>query len=153
MNVIFAIALTTGLLSGLWSWAALSFGLSTWAGFLGCTAYFACPQGGKRGLLISAATCCTGVFWAMMIIYGSALAAPWNMLGHVLTAIGAFLMCIQAYQKWLTFVPGAFIGASATFAGDGHWQLVLSSLLVGLLFGYAMKNSGLVLAQYYKKGR
>ncbi|EFE95609.1 DUF1097 domain-containing protein [Serratia odorifera] len=146
MNVIFAIAVTTGILSGIWGWVAVSLGLIGWAGFLGCTAYFACPQGGLKGLAICALTCCSGVFWAMAIIHGSALDPAWSLLGYALTGVVAFLMCIQAYQQWLGFVPGTFIGACATFAGDGNWRWVTLSLLVGLVFGYAMKNSGLWLA-------
>ncbi|CAM3873506.1 DUF1097 domain-containing protein [Serratia silvae] len=146
MNVIFAIAVTTGILSGLWGWVAISLGLISWAGFLGCTAYFACPQGGLKGLAISTLTCLSGVFWAMVIIHGSALEPAWSILGYLLTGIVAFLMCIQAKQQWFGFVPGTFIGACATFAGDGNWPLITVSLLVGLLFGYAMKNSGLWLA-------
>ncbi|AGB83311.1 Protein of unknown function (DUF1097) [Serratia sp. FGI94] len=146
MNVLVAIAVTTGILSGIWGWVALSLGLISWAGFLGCTAYFACPQGGVKGLLVSTLTCCSGVFWAMLIIHGSALEPAWSLLGYVLTGVVAFLMCIQAWQQWLNFVPGTFIGACATFAGDGEWRLVTLSLLVGLLFGFAMKNSGLWLA-------
>jgi len=60
----------------------------------------------------------------------------------------AFLMCLQAKQMLLSFVPGTFIGACATFAGQGDWKLVVPSLLVGLVFGYAMKNSGLWLAAW-----
>ena len=97
MNILLSIAITTGILSGIWGWVAVSLGLLSWAGFLGCTAYFACPQGGLKGLLLS-------------------------------------------------FVPGTFIGACATFAGQGDWKLVLPSLALGLVFGYAMKNSGLWLA-------
>lgn len=121
-------------------------GLLSWAGFLGCTAYFACPQGGLKGLAISAATLLSGVVWAMVIIYGSALAPHLEILGYVITGIVAFLMCIQAKQLLLSFVPGTFIGACATFAGQGDWKLVLPSLALGLIFGYAMKNSGLWLA-------
>ncbi|VDZ60398.1 Inner membrane protein ycdZ [Serratia odorifera] len=131
MNVIFAIAVTTGILSGIWGWVAVSLGLIGWAGFLGCTAYFACPQGGLKGLAICALTCCSGVFWAMAIIHGSALDPAWSLLGYALTGVVAFLMCIQAYQQWLGFVPGTFIGACATFAGDGNWRWVTLSLLVG----------------------
>ncbi|BEN12153.1 hypothetical protein SMETP3_26410 [Serratia marcescens] len=153
MNVLFAIAVTTGILSGVWGWVAVSLGLIGWAGFLGCTAYFACPQGGLKGLLIGALTCCSGVFWAMAIIHGSELAPQWNLLGYLLTGVVAFLMCIQAKQQWLGFVPGTFIGACATFAGGGDWPLVTLSLLVGLLFGYAMKNSGLWWAARSEKAR
>ena len=129
MNILLSIAITTGILSGIWGWVAVSLGLLSWAGFLGCTAYFACPQGGLKGLAISAATLLSGVVWAMVI-----------------TGIVAFLMCIQAKQLLLSFVPGTFIGACATFAGQGDWKLVLPSLALGLIFGYAMKNSGLWLA-------
>ena len=64
----------------------------------------------------------------------------------MMTGIVAFLMCIQARQTLLSFVPGTFIGACATFAADGDWRLVVPSLALGLVFGYAMKNSGLWLA-------
>lgn len=146
MNVLVAIAITTGILSGIWGWVAVSLGLLSWAGFLGCTAYFACPPGGLKGFGISLCTLLSGVFWAEVIIYGGALRPEWTILGYVLTGIVAFLMCIQAQQRWLAFVPGTFIGACATFAANGDWQMVVPSLLVGLVFGYAMKNSGLWLA-------
>lgn len=146
MNVILAIAITTGILSGLWGWVAVSLGLSSWAGFLGCTAYFACPQGGMKGLAISACTTMSGVIWALVIIYGSALAPHLEIVSYMMTGVVAFLMCIQSKQLLLSFVPGTFIGACATFAGQGDWRVVVPSLLVGLLFGYAMKNSGLWLA-------
>lgn len=146
MNVILAIAITTGILSGIWGWVAVSLGLLSWAGFLGCTAYFACPTGGLKGLVISACTTMSGVIWALVIIHGSALAPHLEIVGYIMTGIVAFLMCIQAKQVLLSFVPGTFIGACATFAGQGDWKLIVSSLAVGLLFGYAMKNSGLWLA-------
>ncbi len=146
MNVLVAIALTTGILSGIWGWVAITLGLLSWAGFMGCTAYFACPEGGIRGFVISLCTLCSGVFWAEVIIYGGALQPHWTFAGYFLTGVVAFLMCIQARQRWLSFVPGTFIGACATFAGDGQWVLVLASLLTGLVFGYAMKNGGLWLA-------
>lgn len=83
---------------------------------------------------------------ALVIIHGSALAPHLEIVSYVLTGIVAFLMCIQAKQLLLSFVPGTFIGACATFAGQGDWRLVLPSLALGLIFGYAMKNSGLWLA-------
>ena len=88
----------------------------------------------------------SGVIWALVIIYGSALAPHLEIVSYVMTGVVAFLMCIQSKQLLLSFVPGTFIGACATFAGQGDWRVVVPSLLVGLLFGYAMKNSGLWLA-------
>ncbi len=88
----------------------------------------------------------SGVIWALVIMKGSALAPHLEMLGYIMTGVVAFLMCIQAKHLLLSFVPGTFIGACATFAGQGDWKLVVPSLALGLLFGYAMKNSGLWLA-------
>ena len=96
MNILLAIAITTGILSGIWGWVAVALGLLSWAGFLGCTAYFACPQGGLKGLLISTCTVMSGVVWALVIIYGSALAPHLEILGYMMTGGVAFLMCIQA---------------------------------------------------------
>lgn len=146
MNILLSIAITTGILSGLWGWVAVSLGLLSWAGFLGCTAYFACPQGGLKGLYISGATMISGVVWALIIMKGSALAPHLEIVGYMMTGVVAFLMCIQAKHLLLSFVPGTFIGACATFAGQGDWKMIVPSLLLGLVFGYAMKNSGLWLA-------
>lgn len=146
MTTLLAISLTTGLLSGLWGWIAISLGLLTWAGFLGCTSYFASPTSGLKGLAQSLVTNLSGVFWAMVIIHASQFASL-EILGYVITAIVAFFMCIQAKQSWLAYIPGTFIGSCATFAADGDWQLVVPSLMLGGVFGYAMKASGLWLHQ------
>ncbi|CAM3515543.1 DUF1097 domain-containing protein [Parendozoicomonas haliclonae] len=150
MSVLFAIALTTGILSGLWGWVSVSLGLLSWAGFMGCTTYFASPRDGLPGLAESMLTNITGVFWAMVIIKLSSVASL-EILGYVVTAVVAFLMCIQAKKSWLGFIPGTFIGSCATFAANGDWQLVLPSLLVGAVFGYAMKASGLWLHKICQK--
>lgn len=146
MKTLLSLALTTGILSGIWGWTADSFGLLSWAGFLGCTAYFACPQGGFKGLFISLFTLCSGVLWALIIIHGSSFVPHLAIVNYILTAVVAFLMCIQARHNLLSFVPGTFIGACTTFASQGEWQITLVSLLPGLFFGFAMKNSGLWLA-------
>ncbi len=87
------------------------------------------------------------MLWAQVIIAGSAVAPGLAWLSYAMTGVVAFLMCIQSHQTLLGFVPGTFIGACATFAGQGDWKSVLPALLLGLLFGVAMKGSGLWLAQ------
>lgn len=153
MKTLIPLAITTGILSGLWGWVAVSLGLLGWAGFLGCTAYFACPQGGMKGLFISLCTLCSGVLWALVIIHGSALAPHAEILGYIMTGVVAFLMCIKARHILLSFVPGTFIGACATFANQGEWHNVVPSLLLGLVFGFAMKNSGLWLSARREKSK
>lgn len=146
MNRHFSLALTTGLLSALWAWAAVALGLPSWAGFLGCTAWFASPKGGVTGFLTILFTLGSGVLWAQVIIAGSAVAPGITWLSYAMTGVVAFLMCIQSRQTLLSFVPGTFIGACATFAAQGDWKSVLPAPLLGLLFGVAMKASGQWLA-------
>ncbi|MBY5991275.1 DUF1097 domain-containing protein [Ferrimonas balearica] len=142
MSALVAIAITTGLLSALWGWLSIALGLLTWAGFLGCTSYFASSDDSLKGLGVSLASNLSGVLWGLSLIHGSQwLEHP--MLGYLLTGVVAFIMCVQSRQRWLTFIPGTFIGCCATFAAEGHWQLVVPSLLLGGLFGYLMKRSGL----------
>lgn len=150
MSILFAISLTTGLLSALWGWVAVSLGLLSWAGFLGCTTYFASPVQSVKGLLLSMLTNMTGVFWAMVIIKGSQW-VHFEILGYVVTALVAFFMCIQAKHSWLTFIPGTFIGSCATFAGNADLKLIVPSLLVGAVFGYLMKATGVWLYERQKK--
>ncbi|ENO8416030.1 DUF1097 domain-containing protein [Vibrio mimicus] len=152
MSTLFAIALTTGILSGVWGWVAVSLGLLSWAGFLGCTSYFASPKDGLKGLWQSLLTNLSGVFWAMVIIHASQWVGL-EIIGYVVTSIVAFMMCIQAKKSWLAYIPGTFIGSCATFAADGDWQLVVPSLILGGLFGYLMKASGLWLYQKLNQPR
>ncbi|MGR5068969.1 MULTISPECIES: DUF1097 domain-containing protein [Vibrio] len=66
MTILLTIAITTGILSGVWGWIAITFGLLPWAGFLGCTSYFASPTSGLRGLAESLIINMTGVFGYLM---------------------------------------------------------------------------------------
>ncbi|WED24427.1 DUF1097 domain-containing protein [Vibrio sp. JC009] len=149
MSALFAISVTTGILSALWGWASISMGLITWAGFLGCTSYFASPKDGIKGLGSSLIANMSGVFWAMVIIHGSSLISM-ELMGFVLTGVVSFFMCIQAKQSILAYIPGTFIGCCATFAAEGNWSLVIPSLLVGGVFGYLMKATGLYVKAWYE---
>ncbi len=141
MSLQFYLALTTGLFSGLWFWTASALGLFVWAGFLGCTTYFAAPSDGIKGLVISLTSNMSGVFWAMVIIKFSAMADR-EIIAASITAVVAFFMCIQAKHNLLKFIPGTFIGSCATFAAQGDWRKIVLSLVGGLLFAYLMKWTG-----------
>ncbi len=78
----------------------------------------------------------------MVIIQGSTWVGI-DIVGYLLTAVIAFFMCIQAKQSWLGYIPGTFIGSCATFAANGDWAIVVPSLILGGVFGYLMKSSGL----------
>jgi len=149
MSALVAISLTTAILSAVWGWVAISFGLLAWAGFLGCTSYFAAPYEGTKGLLISLITNLSGVFWALMIMKGGEYISL-DIMAYVLTGVVTLFMCLQAKQSWLAYIPGTFIGSCATFAANGDWQIVIPSLVLGGVFGYSMKRSGLWLHSKFK---
>lgn len=145
MSPLIAIALTTGLLSAIWGWLATLLGLIAWVGFLGCTSYFA-SEGGYRALLKTLLCNSNGMLWALLLIHGDAW---WGhgTAGYLMTGVVATLMCVQGRQQWLSYIPDTFAGCCATFGAAGDWQLILPSLVLGALFGWAMKASGLWLHQ------
>lgn len=151
MKILFSISLTTAILSAVWAWLANSLGLIGWAGFLGCTSYFAYPKEGYKGVLITLLTIASGVVWGLVMIHSNSLLdnIP-NSVEYLITGIVAFIMCIQAQKIWLSYIPGTFIGACAIFAAQGDWPVTLSSLLIGVLFGFSMKKSGLWLSEKLK---
>ncbi|MFG0835662.1 DUF1097 domain-containing protein [Aeromonas bivalvium] len=145
MSPLLAIALTTGLLSALWGWLAVALGLLSWVGFLGCTSYFA-SQGGVRALGQTLLCNASGMLWALLLIHGESWWGA-GVAGYLMTGVVATLMCMQARQQWLAYIPGTFAGCCATFGAAGEWRLVLPSLVLGALFGYLMKASGLWLSR------
>lgn len=151
MRTLYFTALTTGILSAIWAFIANQFDLLSWAGFLGCTAYFAYPKEGIKGLAVTMATIMSGVIWALAIIYGSQIFSDISIFGYAVTGVIAFVMCIQAKNVLLAYIPGTFIGACTIFAAQGDLSQTIPSLIVGVLFGYAMKMSGLWVANKWPK--
>ena len=88
----------------------------------------------------------SGVIWALAIIYGSQIFNDISIFGYAVTGVIAFIMCIQAKSTLLAYIPGTFIGACTIFAAQGDLTQTIPSLIVGVLFGYSMKMSGLWIA-------
>lgn len=151
MRTLYFTALTTGILSAIWAFVANQFDLLSWAGFLGCTAYFAYPKEGIKGLAVTMVTIMSGVIWALAIIYGSQVFSDISIFGYAVTGVIAFVMCIQAKSALLAYIPGTFIGACTIFAAQGDLSQTIPSLIVGVLFGYSMKMSGLWVANKWPK--
>ncbi|MDK2926897.1 MAG: hypothetical protein PWR31_587 [Bacillota bacterium] len=141
-----AVAISVGLFSGLWAYLSTALSISTWAGFIGCTTFFAAGgqiQGFKKAVLTNLA----GVVWAMLIIGGGRLAG-FPLAGAVLTGVAAFAMCIQARLKFLSFIPGTFAGTCVTFAFNGAWQAVTVALVCGAVLGLVAETGGLWLHRW-----
>lgn len=141
MSSLMALSLVTAVLCGLWAAVAPLVGLVSWAGFAGCTTYFACGKHGVVGLKKTIFPNLAGVLCAMAVIWLSGLVpalGDWGVWCGILT----FVMCIIAKYELFDFCPGTFLGCFSTFAAGGDWAVLVPSLLVGALLGMACDLGG-----------
>lgn len=131
------IAISAGLLAGVWAGVADAFQLVTWIGFLSCSTFFAQTHSGLKGMLMAMSTNLSGVFWGWLIISGSSFFVS-PMFGYIFTAIATSAMCLQASYQKLAFIPGAFIGCCITFAMAADIAAIIPPLLIGAVLGYSM---------------
>lgn len=134
---IIATAAFTGLLCGLWGGFSGVIGLSAWAGFAGCTAYFASGRQNLSGIAMTTVTTMLGVLFGWMMLNGAGALGGSN--GAFALAIGALVMVIvlMGQIKWTAFVPGIFVGCYTFFAmPNNDWKLLGLSLLAGVALGF-----------------
>ena len=138
MSSLCALSIATAVLCGIWSYLAGIVGLIGWAGFAGCTTYFACGKHGMSGVKKTIVTNLAGVLCGMTIITLSKFSPVFGNLG-IWCGIITFVMCIIAKSEWFDFCPGTFMGCFTTFAADGNWSVLAISLVIGASFhGYRM---------------
>lgn len=145
-----ALSIMTGLLCGIWTHISIPMGLMAWAGFAGTTTYFASGEHGFKGLFTTIRQNMFGVVCAMGIIFFSDL---FNFPGALLVFSGVitFIMCIAGSFKYLSFIPGTFLGAFSTFAANGNYVPLIISLLLGAVLGILCDSTGTWL--YSKMGK
>jgi len=149
MGYLIALSLTTAVLCGLWIEISAFLGLLAWAGFAGCTSFFA--AGGKaKGFKSAVITNLSGVLWAVVTIHLSNLIG-FTHAASISTALITFIMCAQSKNKLFEFIPGTFIGSFTTFAAGGDWKAVIPALLCGAVLGYACESSGIWLNKITNK--
>ncbi|MET8468764.1 DUF1097 domain-containing protein [Streptomyces sp. NPDC006422] len=136
-------ALFTGLLCGLWGGFAGTLGLSAWAGFAGCTAYFACDERLLPGAALTLTSSYAGVLCAWLMIRGAETLGSTDS-SYALT-VGALVTCIVLLGRfrWTSFVPGTFVGCYSLFAIEHNaTTLLLTSLAAGILLGLLCDGGG-----------
>ncbi len=152
-----AVAISVGVLAGLFQvlvqvypTVVASFPLAGIgvAGFLGWATFYA-AGGKKEGFIKGTAANLTGIFWGVAIVFIWNLFNFNNLGAFIAVAIGAGMMCFQAHIKLLSFIPGAFIGASTFFAlGATITGATLFPAAIGLLVGLAFGWLSEVVAVY-----
>lgn len=137
-----SLSLTTAILCGVWSCIAkaLPGALLEWAGFAGCTSYFACGKHGIAGLKKTILPNMAGVVCGLMAMSLGDLVQNVNDWG-IWSAIFTFIMCYMATSELFDFCPGTFVGCFSAFAAGGNWKLLVPSLLIGAFLGVACDYS------------
>ncbi|SDJ57765.1 DUF1097 domain-containing protein [Salimicrobium halophilum] len=145
-----AAALATGLLSGIWTYIAPFFGMLIWAGFAGCTTFFAVGTGRFRALATASITNITGVACGMMILL---LSTTTEFSGGmaIFSGIVTTVMVLLGTVKPTNYTPGIFVGAFSTFASGGDWLIVAISLLAGVLLGFFSAELGMQFSKLHHK--
>ncbi|MET9920959.1 DUF1097 domain-containing protein [Streptomyces sp. NPDC006435] len=126
-------------------------GLSAWAGFVGCTAYFACGRRLLPGAALTLSTTFASSLCAWLMIRGAVLLGSADA-AYALT-VGVFVTCIVLLGRfrWTSFVPGTFVGCYSLFAiQDNDWALLLASLAAGTLLGVLCDWGGSTLFARWK---
>lgn len=141
ISALCALSISTAVLCGIWTFLAGKFGLIGWAGFAGCTTYFASGKHGIEGLRKTIIPNLTGVLCGMTIILLSNIIPALGDLG-IWCAIITFVMCIISKFKAFDFCPGTFMGCFTTFAANGDWKLLSVSLVLGALLGLGCDLGG-----------
>ena len=147
MSFLCALSITTGFFCGVWSFISVPLGLLSWAGFAGCTTYFATGRHGAEGLKNAIIPNLMGIVCGMTIIFLGQLSPQLGNLG-IWSGVISFVICIITKFKWFNFTPGTFLGCFATFAAGGDWKLLVPSIVVGAFLGWTCDTSG---AWLYKK--
>jgi hypothetical protein len=145
MDLVVALAISIGTVSGIWMVIAHLLGLSAvtalmapaWAAFIGMPLYFA-SGGGKGGLGKTFAANTAGSIMSMVM---GLIMAGTSFLGNpapIAIGVGLGSAIIVLYSKWppLSYIPGCFAGCSAAFAfGVGYDISLLLALNIAMWSG------------------
>jgi hypothetical protein len=136
MSFLVAVGISIGVLAGIWAQVSGYVGLLAWVGFLAWASFYA--AGGKTdGLVKGLAANLSGVFWGWVIILIMGLMPNFPYALGVAVVIPGFMICFQANYKYLSFIPGGFIGAAAYFGSGLDIKATALSLICGALLAFA----------------
>lgn len=144
MKKLFPIAISSGFIAALWATSSTNFQMSTFAGFLAWSTYFA-AGGGKKGLKTALLNNFSGICWGVIMVYLTTLLTP--MTGQLIaiglaTALGSSMVIVQSKIHFLDYIPGAFIGLSAFFATDSQFVPTVVAMIIGAFLGMLSEKLG-----------
>src|SRR5699024_12850256 len=123
MTELLALSIVTGILCGIWSQLGPMLGLITWAGFAGCTTYFASGKHGKDGFLSTIRQNLFGVLCGMTIIFLSNK-LPSSLAPLIYSGFITFIMFLVMKIMGLEFILGTFVVCFSTVATIVAWYFL-----------------------------
>jgi hypothetical protein len=151
MHLLVALGLSIGVLAGLWTEASVATGLITWVAFVAWAAFYA-AGGKKEGLIKLVPANLLGVVWGILAVYFTKIVVIPYALG-IGVAIAVFLICIQAYWKVLSFIPGCVIGFACYFGSNFDWKGTVIALVLGAVLGFISEWLAIALTKLPFAGR
>jgi hypothetical protein len=136
MDMLTALAVSIGVLIAVWTYLAVGVAtLPVWVGIITWGAFFA--AGGKTdGLVKTIAASLSGLVWAFIAALVVGKLGGGTPALSVMVGVIAFAMVLQSKISFLSFIPGAFLGAAATVgAGGGTDTSALTKIAVALVAG------------------
>ena len=141
MSKLMALSISTGIICGVWAYFSGMVGLMAWLGFAGCTTYFASGKTGREGLSLTLRQNMFGVLCGTAIIFLVDF-FPFESSLLLFSGLITFVMCIAGHSKYLSFIPGTFVGSFSTFAAGGLSLALVISLIIGAFMGLACERGG-----------
>ena len=147
---LFILGIVTGVLCGLWNEMAMALQLLSWAGFAGCTTYFAFNEHGFKGVKMTVLCNLAGVGSGMLLLYLSSVMSFTYSAG-ILCCLVTVMMCWLGYIRYIAFIPGIFMGCFSTFAANGNWPVLVVSMICGAVLGFLCDFLGTYCYQLFCK--
>lgn len=146
MKALLGIAISVGVLAGLWTFVSVELTLITWVAFLSWACFFA-AGGGTGGFQKALAANVAGVFWGWVISLGlEQVSASTIALALMVTVVG-FILCVEAALPLLSFIPGGFVGTAAFFGTAFDLPGTLIAVVVGVVLGIVSELLGAKIQQ------
>ena len=141
MDMLTALALSIGVLIAAWTYLAVGVAaLPVWVGSIAWGTFFA--AGGKtEGLIKTLGSTLSGLVWAFIAISVVTKMGGGTPILCVMIGVIAFAMVLQSKVSFLSFIPGAFIGAATTVGAGASADVaslgkIAAALIAGAIFGY-----------------
>lgn len=140
MKKILAIGISSGIIALLWTVGSFTLGLSTVAGFLAWSSFFAAGGGGMKGVKKALIANLSGICWGFLLLKLSKPLVPrLGETGAVAAAngLGSCGIILQSKFSLVSFIPASFIGWSAFIASGMNFKITVISMICGSFAGAA----------------